>query len=29
VVDLSRMLKKADLSKNLTLLPGDIVVVPR
>jgi polysaccharide export outer membrane protein len=28
-VDLSRMLKKADLSKNLPLLPGDIVVVPR
>lgn len=28
-IDLSRMLKKGDLGKNLTLLPGDIVVVPR
>ena len=29
VVDLARMLKKGDLGKNLSLLPGDIVVVPR
>jgi len=28
-VDLSRMLKRGDLAKNLALLPGDIVVVPR
>jgi len=28
-VNLARMLKKGDLGKNLTLLPGDIVVVPR
>jgi protein involved in polysaccharide export with SLBB domain len=28
-VDLARILKKADLSKNLPLLPGDIVMVPR
>lgn len=28
-VDLSRMLKKSDLKKNLVLLPGDIVIVPR
>jgi polysaccharide export outer membrane protein len=28
-VDLSRMLKKGDLGKNLALQPGDIVVVPR
>ena len=28
-VDLARMLKKGDLGKNLILLPGDIVVVPR
>ena len=28
-VDLVRMLKRGDLGKNLTLLPGDIVVVPR
>ncbi|MHB8835198.1 MAG: SLBB domain-containing protein [Candidatus Methylomirabilia bacterium] len=28
-VDLERILKKADLSKNLTLSPGDIVMVPR
>ena len=28
-VDLARILKKADLSKNLTLSPGDIVMVPR
>jgi polysaccharide export outer membrane protein len=28
-VDLARMLKKGDLSKNLTLVPGDVVVVPR
>ncbi len=28
-VDLARMLKKGDLGKNLALLPGDIVVVPR
>lgn len=28
-VDLSRMLKRGDLGKNLVLLPGDIVVVPR
>ena len=28
-VDLARILKKADLSKNLLLAPGDIVMVPR
>jgi len=28
-VDLARLLKKADLSKNLPLSPGDIVMVPR
>jgi polysaccharide export outer membrane protein len=28
-VDLARMLGKGDLGKNLVLLPGDIVVVPR
>lgn len=28
-VDLSRMLRKGDLSRNVTLAPGDIVVVPR
>jgi len=28
-VDLARILKKADLSKNLPLAPGDIVMVPR
>jgi polysaccharide export outer membrane protein len=28
-VDLSRILKKADLSRNLPLAPGDIVMVPR
>jgi polysaccharide export outer membrane protein len=28
-VDLSRMLKRGDLGKNLALLPGDIIVVPR
>jgi len=28
-VDLSRMLERGDLKKNLALLPGDIVVVPR
>ncbi len=28
-VDLARMLKKGELGKNLNLLPGDIVVVPR
>jgi len=28
-VDLARMLKRGDLGKNLGLLPGDIVVVPR
>jgi polysaccharide export outer membrane protein len=28
-VDLARILKKADLSRNITLLPGDIVMVPR
>ncbi|MHB8835199.1 MAG: polysaccharide biosynthesis/export family protein [Candidatus Methylomirabilia bacterium] len=28
-VNLSRMLKKGGLGKNLALLPGDIVVVPR
>jgi polysaccharide biosynthesis/export protein len=28
-VDLARILKKADLSRNLTLSPGDIVMVPR
>lgn len=28
-VDLARLLKKADLSKNLPLVPGDIVMVPR
>jgi polysaccharide export outer membrane protein len=28
-VNLARMLKKGDLGKNLALLPGDIVVVPR
>lgn len=28
-VNLARMLKKGDLGKNLNLLPGDIVVVPR
>ncbi len=28
-VNLARMLKRGDLGKNLTLLPGDIVVVPR
>jgi polysaccharide export outer membrane protein len=28
-VDLARMLKRGDLGKNLNLLPGDIVVVPR
>jgi polysaccharide export outer membrane protein len=28
-VNLGRMLKKGDLGKNLGLLPGDIVVVPR
>jgi polysaccharide export outer membrane protein len=28
-VDLSRILKKADLSKNVPLSPGDIVMVPR
>ena len=28
-VDLARILKKADLSKNLPLSPGDIVMVPR
>lgn len=27
--DLARMLKKADLSKNIPLAPGDIVMVPR
>ena len=29
LVDLARMLKKGDLARNLTLLPGDILVVPR
>jgi polysaccharide export outer membrane protein len=29
VVDLDRMLKKGDLTKNLTLMPGDIVIIPR
>jgi len=28
-VDLARMLKRGDLAKNLKLLPGDIVIVPR
>jgi polysaccharide export outer membrane protein len=28
-VDLARIIKKADLSRNLTLSPGDIVMVPR
>lgn len=28
-VDLARMLKKGDLGRNLILLPGDVVVVPR
>jgi polysaccharide export outer membrane protein len=28
-VDVARILKKADLSRNLTLAPGDIVLVPR
>jgi len=28
-VNLAKMLKKGDLGKNLTLLPGDIMVVPR
>jgi polysaccharide export outer membrane protein len=28
-VDLSRMLKRGDLGKNLVLQPGDIVVVSR
>ena len=28
-VDLARMLKRGDLGKNLALLPGDILVVPR
>jgi polysaccharide export outer membrane protein len=28
-IDLERILKKADLSRNLTLSPGDIVMVPR
>jgi len=28
-VDLARILKKADLSRNLPLSPGDIVMVPR
>lgn len=28
-VDLGRMLKKADLSQNIALAPGDIVMVPR
>lgn len=28
-VNLARMLKKGDLGKNLFLLPGDIVIVPR
>jgi polysaccharide export outer membrane protein len=28
-VDIARMLKKGDLGRNLALLPGDIVVVPR
>ena len=28
-VNLARMLKRGDLGKNLLLLPGDIVVVPR
>jgi polysaccharide export outer membrane protein len=28
-VDLERILKKADLSKNLALRPGDVVLVPR
>jgi polysaccharide export outer membrane protein len=28
-VDLARMLKKGDLSRNLPLAPGDVVVVPR
>lgn len=28
-VNLARMLKRGDLGKNLSLLPGDIVVVPR
>ena len=28
-VDLARILKKADLSKNIPLSPGDIVMVPR
>jgi polysaccharide export outer membrane protein len=28
-VDLTRILKKADLSRNLPLSPGDIVMVPR
>jgi polysaccharide export outer membrane protein len=28
-VDLERVMKKADLTRNLTLGPGDIVVVPR
>jgi polysaccharide export outer membrane protein len=28
-VNLARMLKKGDLAGNLTLLPGDILVVPR
>ena len=28
-IDLERILKKADLSRNIPLLPGDIVMVPR
>jgi len=28
-VDLARILKKADISRNLPLAPGDIVIVPR
>lgn len=28
-VDLARMLEKGELGKNLALLPGDIVIVPR
>jgi polysaccharide export outer membrane protein len=28
-IDLSRMLKRGDLGKNMALAPGDIVIVPR